>query len=208
MHFHNIFLVKAEDKTDAKRKVEEFLEDHPTEWDWYQFGGRWMWSDLIEKNIDKIVKPGTNYYWNKYHDEEVKGKKWKLRLPDGSAMFLDYGNDYPIKHWVHEHAELSEIIDATHPKFFEILNGCLDSYQAIYKRNVEDAERMIEFWKEAKDETMLALAQKRIDRIMNRSRWIVEAHFWNITSNDQSCNQQEIKKDPKHWFLVNVDLHS
>jgi len=176
MHYHNVFLVNAKNKADAKRKVEEFLEpfgehikNEATEWDGYQFGGRWMWSDLIKKNIDKIVKPGTNYYWNPYRDEEVKGKTWTLELPDGSKMELAYGDEYSIMCWVHEHAELSEIIDATNPKFFNILNSF---------RNIE-----------------------------SQTRWTIDARFWNITTNSQDWDEVEIRKNSKHWFLVNVDLH-
>jgi len=89
------------------------------EWDWYQFGGRWMWSELRKKYRDNIVKPNTDHYWNRYHDKEVVGKKWLCTFPDGTTQYLDYGSDFEIKGWVSAHPEHSEVIDATDPTFFD-----------------------------------------------------------------------------------------
>jgi len=220
MHYHNVFLVKAKDKAEAKKLVEKFLEpfyeelpvevdeegypyNPQGEWDWYQFGGRWMWSDLIRKNIDKIVKPGTNFLWNPYYDEEVKGKTWTLQLPDGSTMGLEYGDTYPIRSWVHEHAELSEIIDATNPRFFEILEGMYNLANKVMKEHFEWAKR----YRERGDEEMAEWAERKGELLKERTRWTIDTHFWNITENRHGYDIDAIKADPKHWFLVNVDLH-
>ena len=110
-------------------------------WDWYQFGGRWMWSTLVEDNIDKIVKPGTNHYWNRYHDPEVKGKTWLLTFPDGTSRVMEYGDEYPIKSWIDANPEISEVVDATEKDFKEIINKMMESAQSSMSWWIEQRDK-------------------------------------------------------------------
>ena len=169
-------------------------------WDWYQWGGRWMWSTLVKDNIDNIVKPGTDYYWNRFHDEEVKGKNWLLALPDGTSMIMDYGDEYPIKSWVDANPEMTEVVDATEKDFSEIIDKLRESAHESVKwwteqRNAEDQILDMKEW-----------YQNKIDK--GYDGWGVDLHFWNITYNNYKYNMDEINTEPEKWFLVNVDLHS
>ena len=206
MHYHNLFLVKADGKEDAIESVEKFLEKfQDREFDWYQFGGRWMWSDLIDINIDKIVKPSTGCYWNKYHDLEVVGKTWEMTYPDNTKETLSYGDEYPIKDWVGSHPELSEVIDATKIGFFKLITHEL-RVRASLKR----------WWRKQLNEergnpqnkycNMVEYYEKHLTNI--DKNWLVESHFWNITDKNGIYNKRKIIKDRANWFLVNVDLHN
>jgi len=170
------------------------------QWDYYQFGGRWMWSNLIKDNMDKIVKPGTNHYWNRFHDNEVKGKTWTITYPDGTVHLLEYGQDFEIRKWVSNHPELSEVVDATEIDFTPIIEKLKQSYR-----------KSVKFWGEQKDneetsEDIKNLYKKKIDQGL--TKWTADCHFWNITDNSYNYDVGEIKTEPKRWYLVNVDLHS
>jgi hypothetical protein len=214
MHYHNIFLVKARNKKEAVKKVEKFLApfndqiqpeegegEYFGEWDWYQFGGRWMWSDLVEKNIDKIVKPGTTCYWNHYHDPEVMGKTWDLLTPTGETITMNYGDDYPIKDWVNEHPDLAEVKDAKDEKFFELIEH---QRKAIDKSIAWEKECLTK----EQTEDMKSYYQKQLLLHEGKSRWTTDTHFWNITDNSFNYDRKEILKSPTKWFIVNVDLHN
>ena len=205
MHYNNVFLVNADNKINAIERVVAFLEQfHEREWDWYQFGGRWMWSDLVKKNIAKIIKPNTGCYWNPYHDPKVKGKTWTMVFPDGTKKKLQYGTDYEIMEWVHTHPEQSEVIDATNPNFWKILKNL----PKLEKEILKEARKSLELWKKKKDKDMIKWAKKRLDEFENQSHWVADLGFWNISISDFGYNGEEIKKEPNKWFLVNVDLHN
>ena len=209
MHYHNVFLVQARGKKSAIGTVKLFLSRFQyQEWDWYQFGGRWMWSDLMREHEDEISKPSEDgkcrFYINPYHDEEYKDKTVNIEFPDGTIVECKYGNDvsFAIKSWVAAHPHLSEVKDATDPKFFEIieeLRGFKDTSLKSYRRPSELEKDNPEFreWREDK-------AQK----LETCNAWTNETHFWNITDDSFDFDREEILKDPKHWFIVNVDLHN
>ena len=208
MHYHNVFLVEADSKHNAIGRVKSFLSQfQEREWDWYQFGGRWMWSELIGKYEDVISKPSKNgkyhLYINPYHDEEYKGKTVTIEFPDGAIVECKYGSDvsYAIKSWVAANPHLSEVKDATDSKFFEIieeLRGFKDESLKSYRRpSTLDKEPEFKEWRE-----------EQAQKLETCSAWTNETHFWNITDDGFDFNKEEILKDPKHWFIVNVDLHN
>ncbi len=187
MHFHNIFLVNepSENKTIVINKVTKFLEPFNVdngggEWDWYQFGGRWMWSTLTDDNIDKIRKPGTNYYWNHYHDPEVKDKRWELKFPNGMSKSVYYGDDFTIKEWVDAHPAQTEVIDATDKTFFKKIDDMSNGSNLFRER---------EFTPDGD------------------GAWNNSLGFWNVTDNTNHYNKTKIMNTPKQWFLVNTDIH-
>jgi len=207
MHYHNVFLVKAVSKREAIQKVRDFLEPfHDKEFDWYQFGGRWMWSDLVEKYLDKIArfdeKLKTWVYWNPFHDPEVKGKTVVIKFPDGTEVETEYGSDvdYAIKDWVGAHPELSEVKDATDPEFFNII----EEMRKTAEERLSWYKKLLE--KETGEE-MKRYYRGHVKLLSEKPRWTIETHFWNVTENSFDYNKDEILKDPKHWFIVNVDLH-
>jgi len=206
MHYHNVFLVKAASKKEAIQKVRDFLKPFlDKEFDWYQFGGRWMWSDLIKKYADKIAKYSEEHkmwvYWNPFSDPEVKGKTAMVEFPDGTKARAYYGSDveYLIQDWVNSHPELSEVKDATDPNFFYII-------EKMRKATEEELKIRRKLLKKADKETK-EWYKKDVKLLSEKSRWIIEMHFWNVTENSFDYNKDEILKDPKHWFIVNVDLH-
>lgn len=130
MHYHNVFLVKAKNKADALEKVKDFLEpycendgENPEgEWDWKQFGGRWMWSDLIGKYTG-VIYPNGKYYINKYHDKPYIGKTVVLQFPDGTIKETSYGSDveYAIQRYVHNNPLDSEVKPMTDEDVYLII---------------------------------------------------------------------------------------
>jgi len=208
MHYHNVFLVRAKSRTEAIQKVEEFLIPfYEKEYDWYQFGGRWMWSDLVKKYMDKIAKFDEEHkvwvYLNPYHNPEIKGKTVVIEFPDGTKVKAEYGSsvEYAIKDWVGRHPGLSEVKDATDPEFFNII-------EQMRKAAEDELSWYKKFLGEETDEEMKKYYKEQVKLLSEKPRWMVEMHFWNITENSFNYDRDEILKDPRHWFIVNVDLHS
>lgn len=110
MHYHNIFLVKAESKENAITQVKDFLSKHEKEWDWYQFGGGWMWSNLENSYMGVMLK-NKEVYINPFYDEPYVGKKVLITLPNGKVFESDYGSSigYLLRRYIHEHPEDSEV---------------------------------------------------------------------------------------------------
>jgi len=267
MHYHNVFLVKAEDSGIAIAMVKLFLEPYYEgvevepykeylseqdiqqiaeyykcrpddvdsileampkwdgdeggvdkkgifywrtynprgEWDWYQFGGRWMWCPLVEKYMDNIAKPGTDHYWNRFHDPEVKGKKWLCEFPDGTVDWLDYGSEYPLQKWTNNNPTWFEVIDATDSKFFEHIEISLKA-----KVDADEwDEQQIAKYETGKEEDRTDMLEWYRRKLKTRQkRWTISSYFWNITDDCQGLDKERIGANPTHWFLVNVDLHS
>jgi len=187
--------------------------DNPNgEWDWYQLGGRWMWSDLMKKYEDKMYRPktkeeeksGWRTYWNQFHDEEVKGKLWFCQFPDGSTAMLEYGSPYALQRWVHEHPEYSEVIDATNENFWNIIKD-VPKYK---EEKIKEYKKNVKHWEDKNDKGMVEYVKEKLDRVEREDRWAIHLNFWNIEEDRFGVDEELIKKDPKHWFLVNVDLHS
>jgi len=232
LHYHNVFLVRAGDKDSAVQLIRNFLDpfyeglevekytdgeeeywgNPQGEWDWYQIGGRWAWSDLYEKYKDVISRPSEDgkcrYYINPYHDEEYKDKTIVIEFPDGSKVKCRYGSnvDFAIKTWLDANPTHSEVIDANNPKFWEIIEGIPD----LKKGNIEHWEKTVNRYTKGKDKDkhMMEWAQKHLEDIKNEEQWTIEHHFWNVTENRFGVNIKTIKEDPEHWFLVNIDLHN
>ncbi len=173
------------------------------EWDWYQFGGRWMWCNLVEKYMDNIVKPDTNTYWNHYHDEEVKGKKWLCEFPDGTQALLDYGSEYELKGWTSDNPEWFEVKDARDPKFFEIIEHQLQTRDKSIERDKEQIAKYA-----AGEEDKVGMAGYYADSLeAKETRWTSDSYFWNITDDTLEFDREKIAEAPESWFLVNLDLH-
>jgi len=174
-----------------------------SEWDWYQFGGRWMWSDLVDKNIHNIVKPGTDHYWNRYHDKDAKAQFWLCMLPDGTWEWMELGSDYGLKSWVADHPELSEVKDASDPEFYKIIEQQLEAR----KESIKWCEEQVRKYDsgEEKGYDMSDYYRRNLEAL--HSRWTNDSYFWNITGDSLEYDREEIDNDPEHWFIVNVDLH-
>lgn len=97
MHTNRLLLVEAGNANAAKRLVEEFLEPYGDGhvWDWYQFGGRWAWSTVIEENKDTIANQNDNY----------------------KSIHLDYEHERTVS----TTAEQTEIINALDPRFWSFV---------------------------------------------------------------------------------------
>ena len=218
IHYNNIFLVKAEDKEDAIRLVKEFLEPYDEslendyersedyyynadgQWDWYVIGGRWSWSTLVDEYRDYISYRDKDM---RYYHHRGAGNV-DIKFPDGIVMKnVEYG--FPVERaihdWIEQHPTLSEVIDGNDLKFWDIL----DKYKDITKRNIDDAKQTYERWKD--DKSMSEWAKRRLDDVYE-DKWAVDRYFWNIYSDNQVIDIDEINKDKSHWFLVNCDLHS
>jgi len=182
------------------------------EWDWYQWGGRWSWWDYDEEYEHVLFKPqteeekkrGSRTYWNSYHDPEVKGKKAIVTFPDGSQQAIEYGTPYPFQSWCNANPEHSDVIGATDPRFFEIIKKSRGSRADT----IEWYNKCIKEYEEGKEDSsdMKPYYERKLKSI--DERWTVDSYFWNITGGSFDYNREEIEKDPTHWFLVNVDLHT
>lgn len=181
------------------------------EYDWYVVGGRWLWSKLSKEYEKYIIKPKETpdqketYYWNHYHDKEAQGKLCVITFPDNTAKAVSYGMDVEnaIIDYVKQHPYDSEILDATDPEFF---NKFEDRTQSLNKELQWWKKQQEEYRVKTPDSTMISYYQDKIDAV--GKRWQIEAHFWNITDNTNTFNKEAILKDPTHWFIVNIDLHS
>ena len=224
MHFHHVLLVKADSASEAISLVKDFLEGFRDEvYDWYQFGGRFAWSDLFEKYKDKLIHKieidGEEVwvYWNPYHDEEVKGKTWICEFPDGSKTKIRYGDPYPLYDWIDKHPEYSEIINATDPHFWGILKKFASLSVKPDVINLEKHWTKDELWEALHDPRKLREKEKRdssalycIIRILERAsldKYTFDSHFFNITGYSKEYDEEAIKREPKKWWLVNLDLH-
>jgi len=230
-HFPIKLLVKAESRKQAIERAESFLKRYELrEWDYYLFGGRFAWADLLEKHKDYISRPDklesgqeVRVYWNPYHDEEVKGKTVRITFPDGSTEEAMYGMDveYAIKRWIDEHAEQSEVMDATHPDFWrEILSSiagtknALDWYRRILQEFMGKEGLSLEdlVWGRRKPEFFLIpFWLRRIAEMIDPHVWIHDKLFFDVEHECDSLTPEtkaEIERDKTRWFLVNIDLHS
>ena len=179
--------------------------------------------------MNKLIKPGTNNYWNHFHDPEVKGKKWKLKTPTGETLLLDYGDPYPIQRYVNLHPELSEAINANNIKFWRIINK-LKAPDLIWEKTYAKKHILESIFKamapkpkkqtySGKTTTYTVTEQvkdamdnieyysSKLNALTVKSRWTKDLHFWNITDNSFSFDRKTIKKEPNKWWLVNVDMH-
>ena len=101
-----------------------------------------------------------------------------------------------------DHPEYSEVIDGNTPKFWEIVKDVPE----LYQRNVEEWENSVRRFKEKQNTQMVEWSSKHLEEL--RRGWTIECHFWNVTENRFGVDEEQIRADPSHWFLVNVDLHS
>jgi hypothetical protein len=194
MHTHQVFLIKADNHQDALYGTLKFLERYKDkEWDWYAVGGRWSWSGIFDKHRSQIVTPTSTY----------TNTPVTLTFPDGEIKSCKSGIDaeYAIHDWVSKHPiEAGEVIDATHPLFWERLDDAIESSMETRQWH---KERIVE--KISKNEKDMIDYLK--DTISSK-RWHFEQHFWNITNKKLIYNKEEIMKCPSNWYLVNIDTHN
>lgn len=179
------------------------------EWDWYTIGGRWLWSKLSKKYEKYIIRPekldGSQVYWNEFHDQAVIGKKCILTFPDKTQVITSYGMnaERAITDWVRNNPYETEVLDAINPEFFKKINHML---RALNKEKQWWKKEQKEYKAKDPESSMINFYQKRIDSV--GKHWQTEAYFWNVTDNTNTYDKEAILKDPTHWFIVNVDLHS
>ena len=176
------------------------------EWDWYQFGGRWMWSELEDKYVNQISKPSLSGNGRSYRGLRDSPKEGLIiEFPDGTTKHVDTGisMDFALKTWVNDHPEHSEVKDATDPKFYEIIDN-----QLLYRDKAIkwDKEQLAKYMTDEEDKGNMA--EYYGDKLKNKGvRWTVDSYFWNITDDTLTFCPIDIDKDPEEWFLVNLDLH-
>ena len=176
------------------------------EWDWYQFGGRWMWSDLQEKYEDLISKPMENggRSYRGLGDSPSGGTM--IEFPDGTTKTVDSGIslDYALKDWVGDHPEYSEVKDARDPEFFGIIKHQLEARDEGIKRDKEQIAKYA-----AGEEDKVGMAVYYADSLeAKKTRWTSDSYFWNITDDTLVFDREKIAEAPESWFLVNLDLHT
>jgi len=229
-HFPIKLLVKAESKKQAIEKARSFLEPYEGhEWDSYLFGGRFAWSNLLKKYRDCISRPEKlpdgregRIYWNPYHDEEVKGKTALIVFPDNSAKQVEYGYEveYAIKKWIDDHPEESEVIDATHPNFWKEIEASIEGtkeslrwYRYILREFLEQEKLSLEdlvYGRREAEFFRIPLWLRRIAELMDSYVWVNDKRCFNVERGRDYLTpeaREEIKRDPRKWFLVNIDLH-
>ncbi len=177
-----------------------------SEWDWYQFGGRWMWSDLVDKYIDLISKE-TEHGGRSYRGiEDSPADGITVVFPDGTEQHVDTGIrlDFALKSWVGDHPEHSEVKDATDPEFFEIIGQQLAHRDKAIKWDKEQLAKYA-----AGEEDKSGMAEYYADSLeAKKTRWTSDSYFWNITDDTLDFDREVIEGDPESWFLVNMDLHT
>ncbi len=176
------------------------------EWDWFQFGGRWMWSDLQEKYEDLISKPSADGKHRSYRglgDSPNGGTI--IEFPDGTTKHVDSGIslDFALKDWVGDHPEYSEVKDATDPEFYKLIEHQLEARSEGIKRDKEQLAKYI-----ADEEDTINMAEYYGDSLeAKKTRWTSDSYFWNITDDTLVFDREVIERNPEEWFLVNLDLH-
>jgi len=229
-HFPIKLLVKAESKKQAIEKATSFLEPYEGhEWDYYLFGGRFAWSDLLKKYRDCISRPDklpdgreVRIYWNPFYDKEVKGRTALITFPDGTTTEAEYGMEveYVIKKWIDEHSEESEVIDATHPDFWREIEASIEGtkeslrwYRHILREFLEREKLSLEdlvYGRKEAELFLIPLWLRRIAELIDPDVWINDKLFYDVQHGRDHLTpeaREEIKRDPRKWFLVNIDLN-
>jgi len=229
-HFPIKLLVKAESKKQAIEKARSFLEPYEGhEWDSYLFGGRFAWSDLLKKYRDCISRPDklpdgreVRIYWDPYYDKEVKERTALITFPDGTTTEAEYGMEveYVIKKWIDEHSEESEVIDATHPDFWREIEASIEGtkeslrwYRHILREFLEKEKLSLEdlvYGRREAEFFLIPFWLRRIAELMDPYVWVNDKLFFDVEHEHDHLTpeaREEIKRDPRKWFLVNIDLH-
>jgi len=139
------------------------------------------------------------------------------------------GCERAIMDYIEAHAEETEVINATKSRFWTILkirdknfnhdklwqikwliddvikgagarnktlnyNGKANKYSA--KEQLKDARQSIKWH------------SNKFRALVYKNKWINDLHFWNITDDSFDFDINQIKAEPKKWWLVNVDIHN
>lgn len=213
-HYNNVFLVCAKSATEAKQAVEAFLKPFfGKELDSLTFGGRWMWNTEMAEREDEISV-----------ESEFNGKKVRV-YKDIDGIHLNY----EIIRRTDENAEATEIINATHEKFWERLRSALD----VRMEAAKSAARGAFLWAEdsIKRKSLTTTPEEYLISVLKsvpdgpedhmifynleiaatsilKDRWTRRMGFWNITADYYEVDEKKIKAEPTVWWLVNTDLHN
>lgn len=214
-HVNHLLLVHAANKAEAREKVNAFMQpyysdredndsDHRPVWDWFRFGGRFAWFLETEKGkaIQKQIDDGKGFY------------------KDQHAIALDYA----VKQMVDKEYE-SEILsyaelEKTKPKsegagsffdsdpFFRLIQDAQDSiYREIGWCMVQSGKRN----DKRKKWSMDTYYAKKAKDLATGKMYHFEAFFFDIQAGTWELADsrfKEIRADPEHWFLANLDLHN
>lgn len=192
------------------------------EWDWYQWGGRYSWWDYNKEYEHVLFNPqtpeqkekGWRTYRNRYHDDEIRGKKAEVTFPDGTKTLMEYGTPYPFQTWANNNPEFHDVIDATDITFWGRIEEHLGYWRSNMLRDREWQGRYEEQDKKNKESEkeyqsgMYSWAVEKGENTEDPTRYCTEKYFFNITHGNMDVPKIQIRFEPEKWFLVNVDLHS
>jgi len=186
VHYHCLFLTKADSAGGAAGSVEDFLDAYKGhEWDWWVFGGRWSW-----------VKGKSAY------DHGWEGEVIDVRHP---CFFerIDAGMEGSLKNF---NCYIESLINS---KAFPMDMRLGDFLNMLYMRMEESHGKEVTS-NSALSDSDWRLAFFCLRKVLDFADcfWTNGRCFFNIENYSCCVNHDEINESPDKWFLVNVDIHN
>jgi len=213
MHKAVILLTHVDNKEEALRRANEFMEEYEGNvWDWYQIGGRWTTTLLNCKDYMKWAKEVLDKKQKELHPdnegslfqstvEAVRDElqsKWEEMGYEGENP---YCNHYNLPH------------DGGHYDVRE-LKDCIDIVKEWSQDHIKDGEEAIrnaERWLKKKEEGgrsknpdygMYGWALRKAGSIFSQD-FCFDCNVYNTENYDYS-----VPEDLEGWFAVIVDMHN
>lgn len=210
MHKGVILLTEAENREEAKEKVEEFLEQYGDGdvWDWYDIGNRWNntlapkdkaeeFQKWIHETYKDVFKDGY-YSLNDLENEKDKKiiqEKWEsLELKGYNPYYSAYGFSIPNDKGDYNIIPLKECVDIV-KEWVKDLN---EEKEKLWQKMVEAREES----KNGKyDISGYYAGQYKNAQYEN---FCFESNVYNVTTEEAERLPEEIEK----YWAVMIDMHN